>query len=294
MKKTDFEPRITIGTGSTAVVVEMFHKPSGQIFAVKQMFVNFCNEEDMKRIKRDLDVLLSCNGRQHIVRCYGYMISSDEVWIVMERMDTCLDKLLKTTKHPLSESFIRDVTTAVVKALKYLKESHRIMHRDVKPSNILMNESGEVKLCDFGISCRLTASKAKTKTGTIMYLSPERIKPGNNGKTYDVRADIWSLGITIIQMATGKHPYHESAGNEFIIMCTILDGDPPALPNTEGISPEFVDFTRGCLKKNPEERYNYKELLEHPFIQIRAGVLCTPSATEETLEPKVPFKSRIV
>ena len=124
MDKADFEPRTIIGTGSTAAVVEMLHKPSGQIFAVKQMFVNLSDEEDLKRIKRDLDVLLSCSGCQYIVRCYGYMISFNEIWIVMERMDTCFDKLLKATKDPLSESLIKDVTTTVVKALKYLKETH--------------------------------------------------------------------------------------------------------------------------------------------------------------------------
>ena len=294
IRKMDFEPRMTIGTGSTAAVVEMLHKPSGQIFAVKQMFVNLSDEEDLKRIKRDLDVLLSCNGCPHIVRCYGYMISFNEVWIVMERMNTCFEKLLKTTKHPLSEAFIRDVTTRVVKALKYLKETHEIMHRDVKPSNILMNELGEVKLCDFGISCRLEGSKAKTKTGTVMYLSPERIRPGNDNETYDVRADIWSLGITLIQLAIGRHPFHESASNDFETMCRILNRDPPALPNTGSFSPELVDFTRGCLKKDPNQRYNYKELLEHPFIHTRPGVICIASVAEETLEPKASLKRRIL
>ena len=154
-----------------------------------------------------------------------------------------------------------------------------------------MNELREVKLCDFGISCRLQGSKAKTKTGTIMYLSPERIRSGNDDETYDVRADIWSLGITIIQLATGLHPYHESAGNDFETMCRILNRDPPALPCS--FSPEFVDFTRGCLKKDPNQRYNYKELLEHPFIHTRPGVICTP-VTEEILEPKASFKSRIL
>ena len=120
----------------------------------------------------DLQVVLKSHDCPYIVKCLGCFITDSDVWICMELMATCMDKLLKRIKEPIPENIIGKVAVATVKALHYLKEKHEVIHRDVKPSNILLDEKGNVKLCDFGISGRLVDSKAKTRSaGCTAYMA---------------------------------------------------------------------------------------------------------------------------
>lgn len=129
------------------------------------------NDDDTKRISNDLDILLKCSNCEHVVQCFGFMIKDVDVWICMELMASCFEKLLKQGIL-IPEEILGKVAVATVKALNYLKEHHKVMHRDVKPSNILINSAGSIKLCDFGISGRLVDSKAKTRqAGCTAYLA---------------------------------------------------------------------------------------------------------------------------
>nr|CAD7421383.1 unnamed protein product [Timema poppensis] len=130
-----------------------------------------------------------------------------------------------------------------VKALHYLKEVHGVIHRDVKPSNILLDEKGNVKLCDFGISGRLVDSKARTRSaGCAAYMAPERIDPPDPKKPdYDIRADVWSLGITLVELATGMFPYKDCK-NDFEVLARVLENEPPSLPADQNFSPDFRNF----------------------------------------------------
>jgi len=120
----------------------------------------------------------------------------------MEYMDGgSLDLLLKKANH-LPEQILGKVTIAVIKGLNYLREKHQIMHRDVKPSNILVNSRGEIKICDFGVSGQLIDSMANSFVGTRSYMSPERLQ----GNHYTVQSDIWSLGLSLVEMAIGRYP----------------------------------------------------------------------------------------
>jgi len=226
------------------------------------------DDDETKRIVMDLGVLLKCGQCKFIVQCYGYLIKDAEVLICMELMATCFDKLLKRTKEKVPEEIIGKIAVATVKALSYVKDNHDIIHRDVKPSNILINERGDVKLCDFGIAGRLVESQAKSRqAGCAAYMAPERIDPPDPQKPlYDIRADVWSLGITLVEMALGRFPY-QNCKTDFEVLSRIVQDPPPSLPSDGEFSAEFCDFIVVCLSKDYKKRPKYKKLLEHAFIK---------------------------
>ncbi|CAB4007331.1 Dual specificity mitogen-activated kinase kinase 7 [Paramuricea clavata] len=160
------------------------------------------------------------------------------------------------------------------------------MHRDVKPSNILLDRGGCVKLCDFGISGRLVDSKAKTRSaGCAAYMAPERIDPPDpSNPDYDVRADVWSLGISLVELATGEFPYKQCK-NEFEILTKIIDESSPTLPPEKDFSTEFQSFITQCLHKNRDQRPKYPKLLGEPFIkryekeEVNVGKWLIPCST---------------
>uniref|UniRef100_A0A6P7G6H7 mitogen-activated protein kinase kinase n=1 Tax=Diabrotica virgifera virgifera TaxID=50390 RepID=A0A6P7G6H7_DIAVI len=240
----DMEHIEELGNGTCGHVVKMRHKPSGSIIAVKQMRRSG-NSDENKRIIMDIEVVLKSHDCKYIVQCLGCFITDSEVWICMELMDTCFDKLLRRFKQPIPEEVLGKVTVATVAALSYLKDKHDVMHRDVKPSNILLDTKGNVKLCDFGISGRLVDSMAKTRSaGCAAYMAPERIEPPDpQNPDYDIRADVWSLGITLVEMATGVFPYQDCK-TDFEVLTKVIGQDPPTLPADKGFSEEFRSFVR--------------------------------------------------
>lgn len=262
----DLIPLGDLGNGTCGHVVKMRHNETGKIVACKQMR-RTGNSEETKRIVMDMDVVLKSHDCQEIVVCLGCFITASDVWICMELMATCFDKLLKMLKSPVPENICGKVAVATLNALNYLKDKHGVIHRDVKPSNILLDYEGKVKLCDFGISGRLVDSKAKTRSaGCAAYMAPERINPPNPNKPdYDIRADVWSLGITLVELATGEFPYKDCK-TEFEVLTKVIQEDPPCLPPNQGFSTEFRAFVHDCLLKNHKDRPKYKKLLEHPFI----------------------------
>nr|WAK99672.1 mitogen-activated protein kinase kinase 7 [Colaphellus bowringi] len=255
-----------LGNGTCGHVVKMRHNPSGKIIAVKQMRRSG-NSDENKRIIMDIEVVLKSHDCKFIVQCLGCFITESEVWICMELMDTCFDKLLKRFKQPVPEEVLGKVTVATVEALSYLKDSHGVIHRDVKPSNILLDTKGSVKLCDFGISGRLVDSMAKTRSaGCAAYMAPERIEPDPQNPDYDVRADVWSLGITLVEMATGVFPYQDCK-TDFEVLTKVIGQEPPSLPLDKEFSPEFREFVSCCLKKDKKQRPKYTKLKNQPFIK---------------------------
>ncbi|NXA57242.1 MP2K7 kinase, partial [Nothocercus julius] len=220
------------------------------------------NKEENKRILMDLDVVLKSHDCPYIVQCFGTFITNTDVFIAMELMGTCAEKLKKRIQGPIPERILGKMTVAIVKALFYLKEKHGVIHRDVKPSNILLDERGQIKLCDFGISGRLVDSKAKTRSaGCAAYMAPERIDPPDPTKPdYDIRADVWSLGISLVELATGQFPY-QNCKTDFEVLTKVLQEEPPRLPPAMGFSADFQAFVRDCLTKDHRKRPKYNKLL---------------------------------
>ncbi|KAK6112271.1 Protein kinase domain family protein [Brugia pahangi] len=251
-----------LGSGTCGVVYKARFEQTGTIMAVKQMVMTSVAEEN-KRVLMDLEVVLRSHDCPHIVRCYGCFITDFEVLICMELMATCLDKLSKRVQGGFPEDILGKMAVSIIKALDYLKVTQNIIHRDVKPSNILLDLNGTVKLCDFGIAGRLVDSMARTRTaGCSAYMSPERLEAQDE---YDVRADVWSIGISLVELAKGEYPYR-GCNSEFEVLSRIVSDPAPVLNPEEGFSPMFCDFLRLCLTKNYQFRPKYKELLQHEWV----------------------------
>ncbi|XP_030381538.1 dual specificity mitogen-activated protein kinase kinase 6 [Scaptodrosophila lebanonensis] len=256
-----------LGRGAYGIVEKMRHRQTGTLLAVKRipMTVNF---REQQRLIMDLDISMRSSDCSYTVHFYGAMYREGDVWICMEVMNTSLDKFYpKVFEHDLAmdESVLGKIAMSVVSALHYLHAHLSVIHRDVKPSNILINRSGEVKICDFGISGYLVDSVAKTiDAGCKPYMAPERIDPQGNPAQYDIRSDVWSLGISMIEIGTGQYPYSKWK-TPFEQLRQVVKDDPPRLPPGK-FSPDFEDFIATCLKKETTERPNYEQLLQHKFI----------------------------
>ncbi|EGZ76595.1 kinase-like protein [Neurospora tetrasperma FGSC 2509] len=243
---------------------------SGKVMAMKEIRLEL-DESKFSTILKELVILHEC-ASPYIIDFYGAFYQEGAVYMCIEYMDGgSIDKLYA---GGIPENVLRKITYATIMGLKCLKEDHNIIHRDVKPTNILVNTNGQVKICDFGVSGNLVASIAKTNIGCQSYMAPERISGGGMSAaggaaagTYSVQSDIWSLGLTIIECAMGRYPYPpEVSSTIFSQLSAIVEGDPPGLPS-EGYSGTAQDFVKSCLNKIPAKRHTYPMLLMHPWIK---------------------------
>ncbi|XP_029808119.1 dual specificity mitogen-activated protein kinase kinase 5 [Suricata suricatta] len=257
MNEQDIRYRDTLGHGNGGTVYKAYHVPSGKILAVKVILLDITLELQ-KQIMSELEILYKCDS-SYIIGFYGAFFVENRISICTEFMDG--------STHSQSIKFSHTVVfqLLVVKGLTYLW-SLKILHRDVKPSNMLVNTRGQVKLCDFGVSTQLVNSIAKTYVGTNAYMAPERI----SGEQYGIHSDVWSLGISFMELALGRFPYPQIQKNQGSLMplqllqC-IVDEDSPVLPVGEFSEP-FVHFITQCMRKQPKERPAPEDLMGHPFI----------------------------
>lgn len=258
-----------LGHGNYGTVSKVLHKPNNVLMAMKEVRLEL-DEAKFRQILMELEVLHKCNS-PYIVDFYGAFFIEGAVYMCMEYMDGgSLDKIYDENPEMggIDEPQLAFITYAVIQGLRELKEVHNVIHRDVKPTNILCSaKQGTIKLCDFGVSGNLVASLAKTNIGCQSYMAPERIKSLNPDRgTYTVQSDIWSLGLSILEMALGRYPYPpETFDNIFSQLSAIVDGPPPRLPDDK-FSEEAQDFVSLCLQKVPERRPNYANLSEHPWL----------------------------
>lgn len=253
-----------LGRGNYGTVSKVLHKPTGVLMAMKEVRLEL-EETKFAQILMELEVLHKCDS-PYIVDFYGAFFVEGAVYMCMEYMDGgSLDKIYRNGIH--DEACLAYIAECVIRGLKQLKDQHNIIHRDVKPTNILVNTLGKVKLCDFGVSGNLVASLAKTNIGCQSYMAPERIKTKNpDDATYSVQSDVWSLGLTLLEVAAGRYPYPpETFDNIFSQLKAIVDGEPPRLDD-KIFSKRAQMFVKSCLNKNAEFRPQYDMLLQSPWL----------------------------
>lgn len=221
-------------------------------------------ESDLHEIIKEISIMQQCDS-PYVVRYYGSYFKQCDLWICMEYCGAgSVSDIMRLRKKTLSEEEIATILSDTLKGLEYLHLRRKI-HRDIKAGNILLNSEGHAKLADFGVAGQLTDTMAKRNTviGTPFWMAPEVIEEIG----YDCVADIWSLGITALEMAEGKPPYGDIHPMRAIFM--IPQKPPPSFRDPNRWTTEFIDFVSLCLVKNPEERATASDLLEHVFIRER-------------------------
>mmetsp|Transcript_16942 Transcript_16942/g.66082 ORF Transcript_16942/g.66082 Transcript_16942/m.66082 type:complete len:546 (+) Transcript_16942:189-1826(+) len=256
----------TLGAGSSGVVKQALHVPTGTLMAVKVMSLNL-EEGERRKALQELRTLHKCN-HPNIVEFLGAFYGDGNISILLEFMDVgALDELL-TTSPTMPEEVIGQLAAGLVSAMAYIHKELHIVHRDIKPSNVLVNSAGQVKLSDFGVSGKLanTIGQATTFAGTVTFMSPERIK----GNAHSTTSDVWSLGVTLLQCAIGRFPYFDEGdeagkGITFFDLLERIQNRPAPTPPAN-FSEEFRSFIAECLRKDPMKRPGAVQLLDHPFV----------------------------
>ncbi|GJM99779.1 hypothetical protein PR202_ga16912 [Eleusine coracana subsp. coracana] len=271
-----------IGSGASSVVEKAIFIPVHRILALKK--INIFEKEKRQQILNEMRTLCKACCYPGLVEFQGafYMPDSGQISIALEYMDGgSLADVIKVKKS-IPEPVLAHMLQKVLLGLRYLHEVRHLVHRDIKPANVLINLKGEAKITDFGISAGLDNTLAMNcslclrfadvpdrkfvlPTGTVTYMSPERIRNEN----YSYAADIWSLGLTVLECATGKFPYDVNEGPANL-MLQILD-DPSPTPPEDAFSSEFCSFINGCLQKDADARPTCEQLMSHPFLKSFSG-----------------------
>ncbi|KAM9364091.1 mitogen-activated protein kinase kinase kinase 4 isoform 2-T2 [Pholidichthys leucotaenia] len=255
-----------IGEGQYGKVYTCINVDTGELMAMKE--IRF-QPNDHKTIKETADELKIFEGIKHpnLVRYFGVELHREEMYIFMEYCDE--GTLEEVSRLGLQEHVIRLYSKQITTAISVLHE-HGIVHRDIKGANIFLTSSGLIKLGDFGCSVKLRNNthtmpgEVNSTLGTAAYMAPEVITRAK-GEGHGRAADIWSLGCVLIEMVTGKRPWHEYEHN-FQIMYKVGMGHKPPIP--EKLSTEGKDFLCHCLESEPKRRWTASMLLDHPFVKV--------------------------
>uniref|UniRef100_A0A3P9DQD6 non-specific serine/threonine protein kinase n=1 Tax=Maylandia zebra TaxID=106582 RepID=A0A3P9DQD6_9CICH len=253
-----------LGDGAFGKVYKAQNKQNGTLAAAK--VIDTKTEDELEDYMVEIDILASCN-HHHIVKLLDAFYFESKLWILIEFCaGGAVDAIMLELERPLTEPQIRVVCKQTLEALAYLHES-KIIHRDLKAGNILLSLDGDVKLADFGVSAKNTKTLQRRDSfiGTPYWMAPEVVMcETSKDRPYDYKADIWSLGVTLIELAQIEPPNHEM--NPMRVLLKIAKSEPPTLMNPSRWSPEFSDFLRKALDKNVDNRWSTVQLLQHPFV----------------------------
>lgn len=256
LRNEDLKDMHELGQGNGGSVKKVEHVPTGTIMAKKIVLID-AKPSVRKQILRELQIMHDCNS-DYIISFYGAFISDPNICICMEFMDKgSLDGIYKKI-GPIDIEVVGKVALAVLEGLTYLYDVHRIIHRDIKPSNILFNSKGQIKICDFGVSGELINSIADTFVGTSTYMSPERIQ----GAQYTVKSDVWSLGISLIELALGRFPFADSDDDDSDL--SDFEGTlSPSRPGNLGLPPS--------RSKQEKEKADKKKKRKSKGVSLQGG-----------------------
>ncbi|KAM5169912.1 serine/threonine-protein kinase 10 [Mantella aurantiaca] len=253
-----------LGDGAFGKVYKAKNRETGVFAAAK--VIDTKNEEELEDYMVEIDILATCN-HPNIVKLLGAFYYENKLWIMIEFCQGgAVDAVMLELDRGLTEPQIQAICKQMLEALAYL-HSMKIIHRDLKAGNVLLTQDGDIKLADFGVSAKnvKTLQRRDSFIGTPYWMAPEVVMCETmKDAPYDHKADIWSLGITLIEMAQIEPPHHEL--NPMRVLLKIAKSEPPTLAAPSKWSLEFRDFLKKALDKNPETRPSSAQLLEHPFL----------------------------
>eukprot|EP01125_Pyxidicula_operculata_P014199 TRINITY_DN4723_c0_g1_i1.p1 TRINITY_DN4723_c0_g1~~TRINITY_DN4723_c0_g1_i1.p1 ORF type:complete len:337 (-),score=29.26 TRINITY_DN4723_c0_g1_i1:178-1188(-) len=265
----------TLGSGASGTVRKVKHVVTGKFFALKEIQLEH-SEEFLQKKLVELKTL-HASSHPNIVSFHGAFYDHGTLSFILEFMDrgTIADLI---ELGPIPEHVLAKLSRDILSGLDYLHKKLHLIHRDIKPQNILLNSEGCVKITDFGVSGEIanTGAFAKTFVGTVKYMSPSRIK----GNEHSAKSDLWSAGLVILECALGKYPYDSDDATFFSRLYDIVN-KPAPLPDSNKFSPEFIDFISLCLQKEEDKRPDCATLLNHPWIKTSENL--PPGTVKEWL-----------
>ncbi|CAF0897988.1 unnamed protein product [Adineta ricciae] len=254
-----------LGDGAFGKVYQAYNEQKKQFAAAK--VIEDCTDDELPDHLVEVDILTECNHK-NIINLFDTYLFEKKLYIFLEYCTNgAVDHIITTLEHGLDEKQIRFIGHEVLEALDYLHTQQFVIHRDVKASNILLTQTGQIKLADFGVSAKNGHQNQKRNDyiGTVYWMAPEVFFcEANTDMSYDYRVDIWSFGITLIEMAEMDPPHHEVRAER--VGAKIRQGIPPTLKDVNRWSKEFSDILSCCLKRDPMERKTCQELKQHPFM----------------------------
>ncbi|XP_024378756.1 serine/threonine-protein kinase TIO isoform X1 [Physcomitrium patens] len=261
-----------VGEGSFGKVYKGRRKYTGQTVAMKFILKHGKSDKDIDNLRQEIEILRQLK-HENIIEMLDAFESPQEFCVVTEFAQGELFEILEDDKN-LPEAQVQAIAKQLVKALHYL-HSHRIIHRDMKPQNILIGAGGIVKLCDFGFARAMSCNTMVLRSikGTPLYMAPELVRE----QPYNHTADLWSLGVILYELYVGQPPFYT---NSVYTLIRHIVKDPVKYPDS--ISPNFKSFLKGLLNKVSQNRLTWPGLLEHPFVRETADEVAARDARAAT------------